>query len=306
MAIAHPAHRRAWALVAAFLAVVGAALAMTYGRQIVSYVTHIRGSPTNTTALVAFPPGDQPVLRLAVVGDVGDGGGRAATTAEAIARAAGATPYDALLLLGDNVYPDGDPALLGDRVFDPFEPVLSQGTELLAILGNHDVMRGEDAGIIAGLGMRGRWWAERWDDVLLVGLDSTRTADPDQRLWLEATLRASDARWKIAAVHHPPYSAGYQGSSLDVRETFGPLFERYGVQLVLSGHEHDYQRSVPIDGVTYVVSGAAADTRRTGTEDFTVRALSWHHFVEIAVLHDRVVVRAVNQKLRVFDQFELR
>ena len=67
--------------------------------------------------------------------------------------------------------------------------------------------------------------------------------------------------WTIVVLHHPPYSAGYQGSNDRRRATPSRRsFERYGVQLVLSGHDHDYQRSTPINGVTYVVSGAARPT----------------------------------------------
>jgi hypothetical protein len=54
--------------------------------------------------------------------------------------------------------------------------------------------------------------------------------------------------------------------------------------------------------VTYVVTGGAAGTRRTGEEDFTAVSFSWHHFVELAVFDDRLVVRAVNQDLRVADE----
>jgi hypothetical protein len=103
-------------------------------------------------------------------------------------------------------------------------------------------------------------------------------------------------------LHHPAYSAGYQGSTMSVRRRFSPLFSRYGVQLVLSGHDHDYQRSKPIDGVTYVVSGGAAGTRRTGDADFTAVSFSWVHFVELAVFPDRLVVRSVNPDLRVADE----
>jgi hypothetical protein len=89
---------------------------------------------------------------------------------------------------------------------------------------------------------------------------------------------------------------------MDARRAFAPLFERFGVQLVLSGHDHDYQRSRPINGVTYVVTGGAAGTRRTGTADFTATSFSWHHFVEIGVYPDRIVVRAVNQDRRIADE----
>lgn len=276
-----------------------------YQRQVVSYLTHWKGAPGSTEPYVPLDP--EPDLHLAVAGDVGDSGSRLTATADAMAAAGEADPYDALLLLGDNVYPDGDPAKLPDTVFAPFRPVLDQGTELLAILGNHDVRNGNGPGQMAALGMPGRWWSKELagGEVLLVGLDSNLVDDPDQRAWLDATLGASQARWKIVALHYPPYSAGYQGSSLNVREAFSPLFAEHGVQLVLSGHDHDYQRSIPIDGVTYVVSGAASGTRRTGEASFTAASFSWHHFLDIAVYPDHLELRAVNQKHRVADDWTL-
>jgi hypothetical protein len=220
-----------------------------------------------------------------------------------MARLGEADPYDVLLLLGDNVYPAGDPAGLRDTVFRPFDRVL-EDARLLAIVGNHDADRGDEQ--MEALGMDGRWWAETIGDTLVVGLDSNRVHDRAQRAFLRRTLAESSARWKIVTVHHPPYSAGYQGSSEDVRDAFSPLFERHGVQLVLSGHDHDYQRSDPIHGVTYVVSGGAAGTRRTGSAGFTAESFSWHHFVDLAVFGDRLVGRAVNQDGRVADEFVLR
>lgn len=74
------------------------------------------------------------------------------------------------------------------------------------------------------------------------------------------------------------------------------------MQLVLSGHDHDFQRSKRMNGVTYVVSGGASEARRTGRADFTAFSASWHHFVDIAVFDDRLLLRAVNQDTRVFDE----
>ncbi|HEX5614066.1 MAG TPA: metallophosphoesterase [Acidimicrobiia bacterium] len=281
-------------------------VALPYRRQIVSYLTHWKGSPTHTVAYVPFDPAAEAALHIAVLGDVGDSGSRLAATADAVARIDGSDPFDSVLLLGDNVYPAGDPKRLQTTVFQPFAPELDHGAALLAILGNHDVRDGHADSQVAALGMPGRWWARTFDDVLVVGLDSNATDDPDQLAWLEETLAASAARWKIVAVHHPPYSAGYQGSDHGVRDRFSPLFARYGVQLVLSGHEHDYQRSVPIDGVTYVITGGASGTRRTGERDFTAVSFSWHHFVDLHVFADRAVLRAVNQSGRVADEFVLR
>lgn len=294
-----------WAALAIGLVVlVGAAtLGLQYHRQIVSYLTHWKGSPTSTEPYVAYPADERPELRIAVAGDIGDSGDRLDATAAAMARVDPDDPFDELLLLGDNVYPAGDPAELENTVFRPFSAVLDDGAELLAILGNHDEGYGDEQ--MEALGMPGRWWAVERDDTLIVGLDSNQVDDTDQLDFLEQTLRDTDATWKIVAVHHPPYSAGYQGSSLAVRDAFGPLFERYGVQLVLSGHDHDYQRSVEIDGVTYVVTGAASGTRRTGEEDFTAESFSWHSYVTVDVFPDRIVGRALNQDNRVADEWTL-
>ena len=269
--------------------------------QVRSYVTHLGGSPTQTWPLRPYAPGDEPVVRLAAVGDFGDPGSRADATAAAVAAAGEWRRYDALVLLGDHVYPDGDPERLDETLFEPFAPVLDIGTELWPILGNHDVMDGHGAANVEALGMPGRWYAERIADMLFVALDSN-DLDDRQLAWLDEVLGDSDATWKIVALHHPPYSSGYQGSSLDARRLVSPIVERHGVQLVLSGHEHDYERSEPIDGVTYIVSGAGSQTRRSDMAEFTAVAWSWHHFLDISVHADRLAVRAVNQDGRIFDE----
>jgi len=294
--------RRGWWLGSVVIA--AAAVSLLVVPQVRSYITHLGGSPTRTWPLEPSSAGREPDLRIAAAGDVGHPGGRERATARAMERAARLRPFDALVLLGDNAYPEGDPARLEDTVFDPFAPILDRGAQLWPILGNHDVMDGHAAANVEALGMPGPWYAEHLDDLLFVGLDSNDLS-AEQLSWLDSTLDGSDATWKIVALHHPPYSAGYQGSDLEARRLVSPIAEHHGVQLVLSGHEHDYERSRPINGVTYVVSGAGSETRRTGREDFTAAAWSWHHFLDISVYPDRLVVRAVNQDVRVFDEVEI-
>lgn len=276
-----------------------------YRRQLWRRLTRLRGGPSTTTPWAPLP-GGSPALHLAVVGDVGHPGRRLDAVGAAVARIDDAEPLDALVVLGDNVYPSGDPARLDDTVFRPFAAVLDHAP-LYAILGNHDVMRNHAAAQVRLLGMPGRWWAHHLPgDVLLVGLDSTQLDDPDQHAWLERTLASATERWRLVAVHHPAYSAGYQGASLAVRRRWSPLFARHGVQLVLSGHDHDYQRSVPVDGVTYVVSGGASRPRRTAREATTAVALGWLHAAEVAVFPDQLVVRAVGRDLGVGDEVAIR
>lgn len=290
-----------------FILLVGVlGIGLVYQRQIRSWLTHWVGSPEQKTVYVPFPAGAQPDLRLAVVGDVGDGGDLEWRLASTMYVAGRSDAYDALLLLGDNVYPYGDPAQLDEYVFQPFAAVLDSGADLYAITGNHDALA-DDGGLTQqeALGMPGFWWSETVGDILLVGLDSNQVENPDQLAWLEETLATSAAPWKMVAVHHPPYSAGYQGSNHDVRDQFTPIFERHGVQLVLSGHDHDYQRTEPINGVTYLVSGAGAGTRRTGNRSFTAYSASTMNFVDLNVFPDRLVLRAIDHELMVFDEFTL-
>lgn len=298
------AGRRRWLLVGGVLVLVAlAVLAVGFRRQISSRLTHVTGGPEHSWPLQPFAPGDEPLLRIAVVGDVGDTGGRQEEIAEAMVAAESLGPYDTLLLLGDNVYPGGDPARLDELVLDPFAGVLAGGADLYAIVGNHDALQ-PDGGDreMQLLGMPGRWWSADLGDLLLVGLDSNEIDDPVQLAWFEETLAAATQTWRVVALHHPPYSAGYQGSSEHVREVLDPIIRRYHVQLVLSGHEHDYERSVPIQGITYIVTGSGGNVRRTGSAWFTAYTTATHAYVEINVYADRLYLRAISDKVLYFDE----
>lgn len=300
-----PPRRRLRALAVLLLAVLFTA-GVAYQRQITSWLTSTVGPPERKTAFVPFAADSLPDLRLAIVGDVGDGGDLEWRLAATMYVSGRNDPYDALLLLGDNVYPYGDPSRLDEYVFQPFASVLDTGADLYAITGNHDALA-EDGGRaqLDALGMPDFWWSARIGDVLLVGLDSNQADSPEQLAWLEATLESAESGWVIVAVHHPPYSAGYQGSDHDVREAFSPLFERYGVSLVLSGHEHDYQRSESINGVTYLISGGGAGTRRTGDRSYTAYSASTMNFVDLNIFDDRLVGRAIDHEFAVFDEFTI-
>ena len=276
------------------------AVGLVYREQLWRRLTRRRGRPARTVAWAPLPDADR-LVHLVLAGDVGHRGARLDAMGAAVAALDERQPLDGLVVLGDNVYPSGDPSRLAGTVFGPFAAVLAHA-RLHAVLGNHDVRRGHGDAHAAALGMPGRWWAAHLPGVLLVGLDSTRPGDADQLGWLERTLAGAREPWRVALLHHPPYSAGYQGSDRDARRAFAPLFARHGVQLAVSGHDHDYQRSVPIDGVTYVVTGGAARPRRTGAAGFTAVSFSWHHVVELAAYPDRLVVRAVGPGLRVADE----
>ena len=87
--------------------------------------------------------------------------------------------------------------------------------------------------------------------------------DPAQLEWLEKELQASGSEWKICYFHHPLYSSGEtHGSAVELRRIIEPLFIKYGVNVVFSGHEHFYERIKPQNGIYYFISGCAGKLRK--------------------------------------------
>ncbi|MDE0803953.1 MAG: metallophosphoesterase, partial [Acidimicrobiales bacterium] len=239
-------------------------------------------------------------------GDVGTGGAAEKRTAEVMDSLETDGEFAALLLLGDNVDPSGSASALQTNVLDPFAGVLDGPTELVAALGNHDVQTADGEPQVEALGLPGRWYTETYGPVKIVVVDSTRAADPDQLAWIQTELDApTDATWTVVIQHHPPFSAGYHGSHQTSRDNLVPIYEAAGVDLVLAGHDHDYQHIEPQNGVTYVVSGAAAKLRKTARADFTIEAASTHSFLELDAYADELVIRSVDHDGRLIDSFAL-
>ena len=116
-------------------------------------------------------------------------------------------------------------------------------------------------------------------------------AGSEQRTWLEADLAESQARWKFVVVHHPAYSSGYHKSNLTIRKNLVPLCERFGVDMVLTGHEHCYERTWPLlqdhrvdRGLVQVVSGGGgAPLYSVGRSDWTAVSESVAHFCMVSI-----------------------
>ena len=206
-------------------------------------------------------------VRFVALGDTGTGGKEQFAIASQMVKYYDDKHYDTALLLGDNVYPSGDPAELPAKFEKPYAELLKRGVPFHAVLGNHDDNTSRGAGQInyKPFNMGGRNYYSFVEGNSLVeffALDSNRM-DQTQLAWLESALSASKARWKIVFYHHPIYSSGKKhGSNTKLRALLEPLFVRYGVAVTFSGHDHVYERIKPQQGIQHFVSGAGGQLRR--------------------------------------------
>src|SRR5581483_9563723 len=203
---------------------------------------------------------DKPkAVRFAVIGDSGTGGRQQYEVAAQMARARQSFPFDLVVMLGDNIYGNKTAADFKRKFEEPYKALLEQGVKFYAALGNHD---DPNERFYKPFNMNGqRYYTIRSGEVEFFALDSTYL-DPQQLEWLDKQLSNSRARWKICFFHHPPFSAAhYHGPDLELRKQLEPLFEKYGVNVVLSGHEHVYERIKPRDGIYYFVLGSAGQLR---------------------------------------------
>ena len=240
-------------------------------------------------------------LTFAAIGDSGTGKKEQHAVAQAMTHAHDATPFDLVLMLGDNIYGGGGAKGMIEKFEAPYRTLLTRGVRFQASLGNHDAGKSDEETTYSLFNMGGRryYTFTRGEGLAqFFALDSSKM-DRDQLAWIEKELGASTARWKIAFFHHPLYSSGRtHGSDRKLRALLEPLFVRAGVQLVLSGHDHFYERLKPQQGIAYFVSGGAGKLRR-GDIDRRDPAFAFgndeaHHFMLFEMTRDAIAFRAID------------
>lgn len=198
-------------------------------------------------------------VRFAVIGDTGTGERpqfEVAQEMEAYRQVAG---FTFVIMLGDNIYGGDTPRDVVRKFEQPYKALLDANVKFYASLGNHD---NPDERLYKLFNMGGeRYYTFKKNDVAFFALDSTYM-NPAQLGWLDQQLRNSTAAWKICFFHHPLYSDGkFHGADLDLRSTLAPIFQKYGVNVVFSGHDHVYERLKPQNGINYFVLGNSGQLR---------------------------------------------
>lgn len=236
-------------------------------------------------------------VHFAVIGDTGTGAGPQQQLADVMLAARTAFPYDFALMLGDNMYGGEDANDYAQKFEIPYKKLLDGGVKFYASLGNHD---NATQRLYKNFNMDGKeYYTFKKANARFFALNSNYM-DKRQLEWLEAELAKSGSDWKICFFHHPPYSSGKQhGSNDELRRVVEPVFVKHGVNVVLTGHEHFYERIKPQKGIYYFISGAAGKLRTNGLKATQLTAKSFdqdQHFMLFEIdgdqMHFQVITRS--------------
>jgi hypothetical protein len=227
------------------------------------------------------PVGTQGPTRFWVLGDPGTANANQMAVRDAYLNmvAAGGKRADLWLMLGDNAYQTGTDTEYQNAVFDMYPTVL-RNQFLWPVIGNHDAQQpgtgggspqnvsllgfpyldiftlpqnGEAGGLPTG---NPKYYSFDYANVHFVGLDSMtsgRETNSPMVLWLQNDLDSHTQAWTIVYFHHSLYTHGTHNSDTEadlvgMRQVFNPILDSHGVDLVLMGHSHVYERSYLIDG----------------------------------------------------------
>lgn len=228
-----------------------------------------QGADTRFTT--APTPGTPAPARIWAIGDAGKAGSAQNAVRAAFLAWTGARDPDLVLQLGDNAYNAGTDDEYQAALFNPFAPLLRR-VPFWSCLGNHetdqagahrpsyayfDIYTQPTAGECGGLASgTEHYYSFDFGNVHLISLDTmtaSRAANGPMAAWLENDLASTTATWILCFFHHPPYTKGSHNSDVEadlveVRSNLLPILEAGGVDLVLNGHSHSYERSFLLDG----------------------------------------------------------
>ena len=276
------------------------------------YACRIVGPDGGELTWVSFrtAPDAMASFLFTVVGDSGHGG----ITAQAIARHIRAAHPAFLIHVGDLAYPNGTVSELANTFFRPFRETLRH-VPFFPTPGNHDLnyWSGYRAAFAPladqkyGDVMR---YSFDWGPAHFTSISSPLAAAGAPGL-ADELAAARSLPWRFVFLHEPLYTAGRKRVVPHLRTTLGPILEAGGVDVVLAGHEHYYERSlpsceyVPSARVLHIISGGGSDVQLDTVRPHPnfPRALAVAHFLRVRVTPEWIDVRVVTPEGHTFDHF---
>jgi predicted phosphodiesterase len=274
-------------------------------------------------------------FRFLAFGDSGNGSNTQRMLAEVMIK----TQPDLIVHTGDLIYPKGDWSDYPLNFFLPYRELLARAA-FMPSMGNHDIATEGGRPMLeifalpkngpAGIDPGRFYWFD-FGDARFAALDSN-LADrsgvvTEEQMrdgvapWLRELLCGAPLRWKFVFLHHPPYTGSTKHRHATheyLRKIFTPVFDECGVDVVLAGHNHLYERSHPTRGdkivaegrgVVYIVTGAGGVSRyeagRPGPDFIAVTNDEVFSFTQIDVTPTRLVIQQIDETGRAIDEFIL-
>jgi predicted phosphodiesterase len=258
-------------------------------------------------------------ITFAVMGDTGTGDEAQLAVARQMVKQREKTPFEFVIMLGDNIYERGEEKYIKSRFEEPYKDLLAAGVKFYASLGNHDIIKGvEFQTSYPNFNMSGRRYynfakATSESDENLIeffALDSNLVT-PEQLKWLDESLSASKARWKVTFSHHSIYSsARMHRPYVKLRAQLEPLYVKHGVNAVFAGHSHCYERVKPQKGVHYFTEGASGEIKRKTLDRespfFAAGEDSVNSFLIVQVSENEMKVEAISADGRLIDSYTIK
>lgn len=246
-------------------------------------------------------------LRVAVVGDYGS----FSTDEFRVVTQMMWWEPDIILTTGDNAYESGTLDQFSTNVFKPYQPLLAEAV-MYPSMGNHDYYTDQGDPMKSVFEMPKAnsgtedYYSFNYDNIHFVAINSNLdySVGSDQYTWLQEDLENAAQDWKVVYFHHPVYSSGDHGSTPDMDSILAPLFSANGVDIVLNGHDHNYERMSKVNGVLYIVTGGGGKALYEQGElnPYSEYFLSEYHFVGMIIDNSELKLKAIDKRGYVFDE----
>jgi hypothetical protein len=260
-------------------------------------------------------PVSRGLVRFLAIGDFGTGDAEQKEVANAMCSHHARESFSYVVTTGDNVYPSGSSEDFQAKFFNPYDCLFGDDVRFHATLGNHDIDTDGGASQMNELrfGMPARYYSWRIRQVAFVMLDSNELDELDEPIpfrdeqtrWMRAQLeQARSSPWTVVVLHHPVFSSSTKHPSTPgFDQLLGEPFGDLGVDLVLTGHAHNYQRATA-DGVTYIVTGGGGAELHRCSRPLSppvTKCLSQYHFVEVEASGRNLSVTAFDSEGNILD-----
>jgi len=251
----------------------------------------------HTSALKLALPVKDGSVRFAVIGDTGSGTPKQRDVGNMMVQYRAIFPFEFVLMMGDNLYGGETPQDFVKKFSEPYKALLDSKVKFYATLGNHDQPLQVN---YENFNMNGKeYYRFKKGNVAFYSLNSNYM-DKKQVQWLEDELSRDTSEWKVCFFHHPPYSSAKKhGSDSQLRDVVEPIFVKYGVDVVLTGHDHVYERIKPQKGIYYFVSGAGGQLRSGDVSDVSPLTEKSYdhdmHFMLFEVAGDQMYFQTISR-----------